>query len=106
MPEEYSWDKDFYEIGYYLKNGIKGKFDLNNQYILFDGYNAHNLFYLKILNDKGIKISFKDWGKLEPMDIAVAYQNHVKQYVVEHYKYDIIHTEGNVLTYKIYGGKE
>lgn len=106
LPKEYSWDKDFYEIGYYLKNAIKGKYDLNGQYLLYDGYEAHNLFYLKILNQKGIQISFKDWRKLGPMDVVIAHQNHIKEYVEEHYKQEIIHTEGNVLTYKIYGEKE
>ncbi|MDR0969722.1 MAG: glycosyltransferase family 39 protein [Lentimicrobiaceae bacterium] len=105
-PKEYSWDKDFYEIGYFLKDAIKGKYDLNNQYLLYDGYNAHVHFYLNILNDKGSQISFKDWKKLSPMDTAIAYQNQVKQYVEKHYKHDVIHKQGNVVTYKVYGRKE
>ena len=104
-PKEYSWDKDFYEIGYFLKEAVKGKYDLNNQYLIYDGYNAHNLFYLNVLNDKGTQISFKDWKNLNPMDIAIASQNNVKRYVEEHYKHEVIHTKGNVLTYQIYGRK-
>lgn len=106
LPKEYKWRKDFYEIGYFLKDAVKGKYDLNNQYLLYNGYNAQNLFYLNILNDKGIQISFKDWKKLSPLDIAIAYQNNVKRYVEEHYEYDVVHTEGNVVTYKINGRKE
>ena len=105
-PEEYGWDEDFYEIGYFLKDAVKGKYNLNNQYLLYDGYNAHNLFYLKILNDEGVQIAFKDWRNLSPMDITIACQNQVKQYIKKHYKHEIIHTTGNVLTYKIYGRKE
>jgi len=105
-PKEYSWDKDFYEIGYFLKDAVKEKYDLNNQYLLYDGYNAQNLFYLNILNDKGTQISFKDWGNLSSSDIAIAYQNHVKQYLVEHYNNKVIQIKGNVVTYKIYGRKE
>ncbi|MFN4234420.1 MAG: ArnT family glycosyltransferase [Bacteroidia bacterium] len=105
-PKEYSWDKDFYEISYFLKDAVKGKYELNNHYLLYDGYNAHILFYLNVLNDKGTQISFKDWRHLNPMDITIAYQNHVKKYVEEHYKHDVIHTVGNVVTYKIYGRKE
>ncbi len=105
-PKEYSWDKDFYEIGYFLKDAVKGKYDLNNNYLLYDGYNAHNLFYLNVLNDNGTQISFKDWRNLNPMDITIAYQNHVKQYVQEHYIHQIILKEGNVVKYMIYGRKE
>lgn len=105
LPKEYSWDEDFYEIGYFLKDAIRGRYDLNNQYLLYDGYNTHNLFYLKILNDKGIKISFKDWENLEPNDIVVAYQPFVKDYVEENYDLDKPHIVGNVVTYEIYGRK-
>ncbi len=28
LPKEYSWDKDFYEIGYYLKSAVKGYVDV------------------------------------------------------------------------------
>jgi hypothetical protein len=64
------------------------------------------MFYLNILNDKGTQISFKDWKNLSSSDIAIAYQNHVKQYLVEHYNNKVIQIKGNVVTYKIYGRKE
>lgn len=104
--EEYASNKKKYEIGHFLKDAIKGKYDLNNQYLLYDGYNAHNLFYLNILNDRGVQISFKNWRKLASMDIVIAYQNHVKKYVKKYYKQEIIQVDGNVVTYKIYGDKE
>lgn len=104
-PKEYGWE-DFYEISYFLKDAIKGKFDLNNQYLIYDGYNAHIQFYLNILNDKGTQISFKNWRNLNPLDIVIVPQNNMKQYVEKHYKYDIINKNGNILTYKIYGRKE
>jgi 4-amino-4-deoxy-L-arabinose transferase-like glycosyltransferase len=104
--KEYNWNKGFYDIGYFLKGAIKGKYDLNKQYLLYDGYNAQNLFYLNILNDMGTQISFKDWRKLSPMDITIACQNHVKKYVEEHYEYVVKHTEGNIKTYTIYGRKK
>src|SRR5690554_7292578 len=49
---------------------------------------------------------FKDWTKLDTNDIVIAHQEEVKEYLEEHYNYEIIHTEGNVITYKIYGSKE
>ncbi len=104
--KEHDKHEHFYEIGYFLKNAIKGKHDLHDQYLLYDGYYAHNLFYLKILNDKGIKISFKDWKKLTFYDVVIAHQNNVKEYVENHYKYQIVYTQGTVKKYKIHGKKE
>ena len=40
------------------------------------------------------------------MDTVISHQNHVKQYVEEHFVHDVIHTEENIITYKIYGSKE
>lgn len=105
-PKEYSWDKDFYELSYFLKDATKGKFDLHKQYLLFDGYNAHLLFYLKILNDNGVRISLKDWRNLNPADMVIAYQPQVKQYIEESYTHEIVSINGNVLTYKIYERKD
>jgi hypothetical protein len=94
-------------FGYFifLKDAVKGKYNLNNQYILYDGYKAQNLFYIKILNDQGVKVAFKDWRNLNPMDITIAYQKNVKDYLRKNYEYDIVQTKGNVITYKIHGEK-
>lgn len=100
-PVEFSWDKEFYELGYFLKDAIKGKVDVNNYYLLYDGYNAQNIFYQRILNDKGIKTSFKYWVELKPSDRAIAFQGNVKDYIEEHYQKEIIYTHGNVVAYKI-----
>jgi hypothetical protein len=102
MPKAYGWNnRDFYEISYYLKDAICGKRDVNGQFVLYDGYKTHLLFYLKILNDKGVRIAFKNWEKLEKGDSVITYQNNVKQYIEEHYSFDVISREGNVVNYKI-----
>ncbi len=109
LPQEYSWEKDFYEMGYFLKDAIKGKQDVQGYYLLDDapwGYNAHNKFYVKILQDKGVNISFKDWKKLDKGDKVIAYQKNVKDYIVMHYNHDIINVTGNVTRFKIYDRKQ
>lgn len=107
LPQEkYPWEEEFYEIGYFLKSAIKGQYDLNDKYILYDGYNAHVAFYLHALNHKGVNVSFKDWQKLDTGDTVVAYQNQVKQYVEENYEFDKIYTRGNIATYVIGEKKE
>lgn len=104
-PKNYSSGKTFYEIGYYLKDAIKGKHDLNQQFLLYKGYNTHNKFYLNILNDKGVEISFKYWDNLDEGDVVFAFQHEVKKYVEDNYVHEVIKTVGNVVTYKIHGRK-
>ncbi len=105
-PKEYIWDRDIYEIEYYLKDAVKGKYNLDNQYLLYRGYKVQNIFYLNILNDKGVKISFKDWKNLNSGDVAIACQDNIKNYVEEHYDFEVINKVGKVLTYKINGKKK
>lgn len=104
-PKETIEGKDFYEISYYLKDAIIGKNNLDGQYLLYDGYGVHNLFYLKILNDQGIQISFKYWKNLQKEDIVIAQQENVKLYLEENYTLEKMNTKGNVITYKIHGRK-
>ncbi len=105
-PQEYSWDKEFYELGYYLKEAIKGKHDLNNQYLVYDGYNAHNQFYINILNNQGTNISVKACDQLKPNDLVIAQQNEVKQKIESSYDYKEIQHKGNIITYQIHGRKK
>ncbi|WP_207434046.1 ArnT family glycosyltransferase [Sabulibacter ruber] len=105
-PEEVGTDKEFYEIGYYLKDAIKGVHEVNGKFLLYEGYRGQNLFYLNILKDKGVQISFKDWDKLDNGDIVIAHQGHVKQYVIDHYNYQVLKEVGNVISYKIDGRKQ
>lgn len=105
-PKEAESAIDFYAMSHYLQDAVKGKYNLNNQYLVHDGYNAHLLFYLNILNDKGIAISFKDWQKLEPNDIVIASQNVIKDKLKSHYDFEVLKEDGSVSTYKIVKKKE
>jgi 4-amino-4-deoxy-L-arabinose transferase-like glycosyltransferase len=103
LPREDPAEKDFYELGYYLKEAINGEHDLNQHFLLYDGYNLHNLFYIKILNDQGVQIDFKKWTELEKNDLVIAQQENVKQYIEDNYTYQVKEKVGNVFTYKITG---
>lgn len=105
-PVEHGAAIALYEIGYYLQDAVEGKYNLDNKYLLYEGYRAQNLFYLNILNDKGVQISFKDWKKLVPNDIVIAYQEPIKDYLAQHYDTEILQIVGNVVTYKIHGEKD
>lgn len=105
-PQEYPWNKEPYKICYYLKDAIKGKYNLNDEFVLSDGYSAHIQFYLNILNDKGIHVNFKNQKELKNGDIVIAYQEVIKKYIDEHYKYEILYTEDNLVKYKIYDRRQ
>lgn len=104
-PTELAWDKDFYDIGYYLKNAIKGTYDLNGTFLLYEDDNGHNRFYVNILQDKGVDFSFKNWEDLETNDIVIANQSHIKQYLSEHYQIEQLSEVNTVTKYLIHGKK-
>ena len=104
-PKEYPWAQEFYEIGYFLQDAVKGKYNVNDCFILYDGHDANLRFYLNILQDKGIKVSFKDWQNLNPDDLVIICQSDVKQYVEKNYNYKKIEEIGNAVKYKVYARK-
>jgi 4-amino-4-deoxy-L-arabinose transferase-like glycosyltransferase len=99
-----------YELEYFLKGAIKGDYNIRNQYISCSGYRGPNLFYVRQLQDKGIKTGFKDCTQLASMDEVVTYQDDIKEYIKNNYNNEIIGTYGNVLIFKIlekkYDGKK
>lgn len=102
-PKEDDASKYLFELSYFLRDAANGKHNLDNHYVLYDGFNTHYLFYLKVLNGKGINISFKDWKQLEAGDLVIAQQQHIKQYVEENYKFESSNLKQNVVKYNIYG---
>ena len=92
---------EIYEISYFLREAQKGKFNLDNKYILHDGYVAPNLFYINMLNEQGINFNLKDWRNLMIGDIVITQQFHIKEYVKKSYKIELMRTIGNVEIYKI-----
>ena len=101
IPQEYSWDKDFYEIGYFLKDAVKGKHEVDRYYLLYDGYSAQNLFYLGILHDKGINIKLKDWKSLDNGDKVIVQQQNIKEYLHKNYVLESISQINNVMEYRV-----
>ncbi len=104
-PKELPWDVDFYELTHFLQRSAKGKHDLDGTFIAFDGYRAHNLFYVELLNHRGVDVSFKDWKDLEPGDVVVAQQQEVKEEIINRYHAEVEESHGGVVTYRIHGEK-
>ncbi len=103
--KEIEAEKGFYEISQYLKDAVQGNHDLNNKLLLYDGYSAHNWFYIIKLNQKGVNTAIKDWTKLEANEVVYTFQNNIKEYLEEHYDIEVVDVYGNIVTYKIHGEK-
>jgi len=88
-------------MGYFLKDAIKGIQDINNYSILLDGYNFQNIFYIKILQDKGLKVTCNDYKNLMPGNLVISYQNNIKNYLKDHYLLNVINENGQITRYKI-----
>lgn len=105
-PKENSWDVKKYRISDYLQDAVRGKYNLNNEFVLYKGYRAQILFYLDVLHDEGVHTTFKNWKKLDPGNVVIASQDKIQEYVENHYDYKIINRYWNVITYKINGSKQ
>lgn len=110
-------ERSLNEIGYFLKDAILGKEDVDDCFLMFNsnyidnyylmpkGNNIQNNFYIKILESKGIMLSFKDWKKLEKGDKVLVSKNNIKNYIEKKYFYQVIKEKGNIIKYQIYGRK-
>jgi len=103
LPKEKSeGDAAFYEISYFLRDAARGHQAIDGHVLSFEDYQAHNLFYVNLLNEKGAEVAFKHWHGLEPGDRAVAYQHGVKEYIRAHYHHELLRTHGAVEIYLIH----
>lgn len=101
-PTEYDWDKEYYEISYYLQDVVRQKIStLDGQFLAYNGYHAQLLFYINILQDEGVDFSFKDWKNLSPNDTVIATQNEVKHFIETNYEYEILNKQKNINRYII-----
>ncbi len=105
LPKEKAGDKEFYEITYYLREAVNGERNLHQQRIVHEDYNAHNLFYVQILNEQGKDISFIPMQEIKTGQTLIAYQGHVKKYIEDNYHHEVVKTHGNITTYTLYGTK-
>ena len=66
-----------------------------------NGYGPHINFYIEVLANKGITCYYKYYKDLEPGDIAIASQDHEKNYIEKEYKNTILLEKNAAKMYKI-----
>lgn len=100
---EETWDSQKYEISHFLQSALKGKYNLDNFYLVHDGFPTHLLFYIRLLNDKGDHFSFKKAVELLPGDRIIAHQQEVFQEIEKNYTTKILFSNKNVIAFQIEG---
>ena len=100
-PTESGEELEFYEMGNYLQKASRGKFNLDDQHALYEGYQAHLDFYLKVLIDQGHDVKHTQHQNLTEGDIAFTQDYQIQEYIAQHYDFEIIRQQGRVITYKI-----
>jgi len=101
-PKEYSWEVDRYDIAYLLKSSVQGNYNIDGYTVLHDGYCAHLLFYVRILQGKGVNISlFGNWRNVSGNIDVVVYQDEVKQFVENNFNFEVIGTYNTVNFYRL-----
>lgn len=71
FPKEYPWDEDVFAASYYLHNALRGG-PLEVDALCHDSYNAHLMFYVKLLNEQGKDIKSVSKFELKPGMRAMA----------------------------------
>lgn len=101
IPQEEPWDKDFYEISYYLRDGLRGVHNLNNKTLCYDGYHAQLDFYLNLMNEKGTNVHLKDWTKVQPGEVVFTYQDTIKSYLNQNFYLDTLDQYYRITTFHL-----
>ncbi|WP_074987986.1 ArnT family glycosyltransferase [Rufibacter ruber] len=100
-PVEASSDVELYEMGYYLKDAVKGKHPTQDRFFVFEGYNPHNNFYIHMLKERGVTTGLKEWNSLAEGDKITTYQKTIQQHIEENYHTTRMEEAGNIVTYEI-----
>lgn len=101
-PVEASNEKDFYEISHFLKKSVKGKYQIDNYTLLYNGYNAHLDFYLIQLKEKGIEVQLTDKQDfIKPGSQIIINQGEFLDDIQSKHSYQTIEEHGNIKLIKI-----
>ena len=100
-PKEYSWEIEFYNISYYLKDAVKSNKDLNDYSLLYNYYDAHLYFYAKLLRDKGQNFNIISADYLKENQMVIADKKELKDYIESNFNFEITEKFKNISIYKL-----
>lgn len=95
----------FHSLSIYLQNGLKKPEPLQNKVIVYDGYNTQLIYYINLLQEKGINISLKNSDEIHPGDTLVCSQESVAEKIENSFNAQLIQDHNFVKTYVIHASK-
>ncbi|MBL7933052.1 MAG: glycosyltransferase family 39 protein [Bacteroidia bacterium] len=104
-PEERSWDRDFYQMGAYLKDALRGNVHMHHKYIVYEEYKAHILFYVEILQHQKVNTGFKSFDEIKKGDAILVSNDNTREKIKQHFKCVEIRERGPVFTLIILDAK-
>jgi len=100
-PKDAYWERDTYIMSHYLRNALRGKHDLQDTYVLYEGYNTMMMVYLHQLRDQGVNTEYRYFKTLKPGDKVVTYQPQIKEYLLEHFDAEVVSEYKETTTYQL-----
>lgn len=101
FPKENEFDKDNYTVSYFLKDALKGKYDIADHIIFYKGYHAHLLFYKHLLTSRGINVALEESPEFKSGDRVIISQAETGRYIIKHFKYEPLMTDRNLKVIRI-----
>ncbi|MGB1217002.1 MAG: hypothetical protein ACPG5P_03955, partial [Saprospiraceae bacterium] len=105
-PKEKEKEKRFYAPAYLLKKAIRGETDIHNYtYVREFEYNAHEIFYLNLLEKKGINVDVTTKENIKKGSTIFASEIAVNEYITDNYIFELKDSVDYISTYYINGRK-
>ncbi len=101
-PKPGSWQANYFELSYYMRDAIHGKHDVSDNRILYEEYNAQLQLYVKVLRSKGQVAKFIGRNDIQPNTLVLVQDDALKEYLTDNFKVEKIEVAGNVIKYKVH----
>jgi hypothetical protein len=103
VSEADEWDREPYQLSHFLAQALNAGTDVNGLGICYRGYDAHLLFYVYALVDRGEHIGFADCTSLKAGERVIAAQSEVKAYIEATYHVELLREHRDIREYRIRG---
>lgn len=103
FPKEEPWEEAFYALSHHLQKATKGHVRLDADVLVHEQYNAHLMFYVRLLNRHGHPLQRSAKEDLRPGMVVLTDEGFVQEAIEGMYRFDIDQGEWNIRTYRILG---
>lgn len=101
FPEEWPWEVAITAPIKFLQDAVRHKRVLDLDVVCYENYNAHLLFYAKLLTDDGRPLRLISKKDLGPGQRVLAIDWPVMEYIETHFDFELLRMEGEMRFYEI-----